>query len=187
MQRKRCFLNDRTLERISFTFFDIFLYCSLEDVKSGFLLALTLSGLRNFYKNEYEISEEVFDEYTQQQKIINRFADTFIEKWEIHIEFKNISIGQLYKNEDDSQPLETTSWEEQSKKNNELKNMTPTEIKQMSFLAFIGNSQREKKKVQWLWDELLAQTKKNKNLIEKKIKKKVDSFAVMRIGLHTIF
>jgi hypothetical protein len=128
-------------------------------------------------------------------------ADLVIPSCGIHVEFKNLMLEELVflGKEPSTYEKKKNSWEEGKRFSIVIDKATNQDIVSIQlressslYKKFAKDSSgnyltRDLKTVQDAWDNLLEQTRQNKVLVEEKLKEKVVSFGVLRIGLHRLY
>ena len=137
-----------------------------QDVKTAFLFTVSLCGYEKQVQNEYYIEK------------CNKYLDLFIEECLIHCEFKNITTNEL-------NITKLKQWNALTKQCEKLLDKSRQKIFELRVTRIINGSTCACRVID-IWQGLLDQTKENKMFLEQKIKKKVNSFAVLRVGLYVL-
>jgi hypothetical protein len=156
---------------------------SLENsVKMSFLLGFTLSGRKMKVEVEYKEKEERG----------SKWADLVIPQEKIHLEFKNIKVGEIVLKDGRSYNPDVNSWDEGVAYAHEIGKLSDGEVMKLKLKypkakGEKGNNlDREMETIGDVWESALKQTKENQAWISRKIGGRMDSFCVLRIGLYRL-
>jgi hypothetical protein len=159
---------------------------SLENgLKLSFLLAMNLSGRKIQTLNEFQVKDTLNKD---------RWGDLVIEKDRIHVEYKNVKVGEvILPNGRWFDPKnKKSSWEEGISIAREIEELNDEELFKLELRYPIDANANENrlrvklKTVRDEWENALQQTRDNQKFISQKLGAKVDSFCVLRVGLYRL-